>query len=261
VLDYLRRRRYRTVGESSFYQIDRWPWADLSLLAAHSGALILLVGLLFSHLWGWQVDGLILQRGQRLSLPDGNHWVALTEHGDGISHSPGVVTFVEKRGPGVHVQAIDDEGQALRLQLAAEAEPSLDLLIALTEDRYFAVPEANLIARLRPRSDEPYTRMDVQVYRSPPGEIIAEAATEEGGEAELPIENVKLEIASAPYAQVTVSQNPGRWPAGLGLILLIGGLMGNLMWPGRRFWLRERADSIEAAGPFPASLLPAEEEA
>jgi hypothetical protein len=259
LLDSLRVRRYRTVDESSFYQIDHWPWADLSLLIVYGGALFLLVGLLFSHLWGWQVNGLILQRGELSTLP-GSDWVALEEGTSKVRRSPGVVTFIEKRGPGVHVRAIDDDGEELQLQVTAEAELSPELLIALTEDRYFAIPEANLIARLVPQSEAPYTRMDVQLYRSPPGEMIAETVTDEGGEAELSVEGVRLEITPAPYAQIAVSRNPGRWLTGGGVVLLMGGLLGNLVWPARRFWLRQHEDRVEAAGSLPPSLAAAEEE-
>lgn len=261
LLDDLRRRRYRTVDATSFFQVDCWPWADLSLVAAHSGALILLVGLLLSHIWGWQVDGLVLQRGQRSSLSDGNHWVALGEDGIATSHSAGVVSFIEKRGPGVSVRAVDDQGEPLRLQLTAEAEPMLDLLVPLPEDRYIAVPEADLIAHLSPQSEAPYTRLDVRIYRSPPGEIIDEVLTDAGGQAELAMEGVTLELAAAPYVQVTVSRNPGRWPAGFGLVLLMGGVAANLMRPGCRFWLRERDELVEVAGPVPGWLISAAEEA
>jgi hypothetical protein len=257
LLDGLRVRRYRAVDQSSFYQIDRWPWADLSLMMVYSGALFLLVGLLFSYLWGWQVEGLILQRGELSTLPEGD-WVALEEAGSDTRQSPGVVTFVEERGPGVHVRAIDDDGQALQLQVTAGAELSPDLLLALAEDRYFAVPEANLIARLTPRSEDPYTRVEVQVYRSPPGEMIAETMTDEGGEANLSVEGVRLELTPAPYARIAASRNPGRWPAGGGLVLLMAGLLGNLIWPAGRFWLREREDLVEAAGSLPPSLVAVE---
>jgi hypothetical protein len=185
----------------------------------------------------------------------------LDEAADKTRHSPGVVTFVEKRGPGIYARAIDDDGEALGLQITAEAELSPDLLIALTEDAYFAVPAANLIARLTPQSEAPYTRMDVQVYRSPPGEMISETVTDEGGEAELSVEGVTLEFTPAPYARITASRNPGRWSAGIGLVLLMGGLVGSLVWPPRRFWLREREDLVEAAGPLPPSLVTVEEEA
>ncbi len=259
LLDWLRRRRYRVVRRSGRYQIDRWPWADTFVVVAHSGALLLLAGLLLSHLWGWQVEELILQRGQRTALPGSDDWVALTATGGEPRHSPGVITWVEERGPGVRVQASDD-GQELGLQLTVEAEPSPELVLALTEDGYFAVPEANLIVRLTPRSREPFTRLDVQVYRSPPGEIIDETVTGEGGEGKVTVEGVELNLTPAPYVELTVSQNPGRWLAGLGLLLLMGGLVANTAWPARRFWLREGEASIGANGSLPPMPVSAEEE-
>ena len=259
LLDWLGRRRYRIVEGSAYFQIDRWPWVDAFVVMAHSGALLLLAGLLLSHLWGWQVQGVVLQRGQRISLTGGDHWVALGPAGSDVRHSPGVIAWVEERGPGVRVQAFAADGQELGLQLTVEAEPSTELALALTEDGYFAVPEANLIVRLTPRSRSPFTRLDVQIYRSPPGEIIAEAVTEEGGEAEVTVEDVALRLTPAPYVELTASQNPGRWLAGLGLFLLVGGLVANTAWPADRFWLREREAFIEANGPLPPMPVAVEE--
>jgi hypothetical protein len=251
----LRRRRYRVSKGRSVLQIDRWPWARLFPLTVHVGALLLLGGLLLSRLWGWQIDGLILQEGERASLPGADNWVALAENGDTTVHSSGVVAFSERRGPGVLVRALDGEGQMLQIQLAAEAELSSEAMIALTEDRYFAIPEVGLIARLTPRSAQAFTPVDVQIYRSPPGEMIAETVTEKGGEAKLTVEGVHVEFSPAPYALVTAIWNPGRWPAGFGLVLLMAGIAGNLVCPVRRFWLREDELSIAGAGPVPAWLL------
>lgn len=259
LLDDLRDENYRTIDGSSCYQVDRWPLADLSLLVVRTGALVVLGGLLLSQLWGWQVDGLVLQRGQQLSLPASNHWVGLNDEGSELMHSAGAVGFIEGEGPGVAVRAVDEEGRTLRLQLTAEAEPSTELLVALTEDRYFAVPEADLIVRLRPLSETPYASLEVQAYRSPPGEIVAELVTGDGGETDLTMEGVTLELAPAPYVEATVSRNPGRWTTAVGLVLLISGLLTNLMRPGCRFWVRESEGRIEAAGRVPLSVFAEEE--
>lgn len=260
LLKGLRARRYRTVSASSYAQVDRWPWAGLSPLVAHTGALALLVGLLITHLWGWQMGGLVLQRDQRLLLEGGRYWVALDEERVRTRDSAGVVSSVERRGPGVAVRAFGDGDELLQLQLTAESEPTLDLLVPLTEDRYFAVPEVELIAHLVPQSEAPYTHLDVEIYRSPPGEVIAEMVTGEGGEAELSVDGVTLELAAAPYVEITVSHNPGRWTSALGIVLLMGGLLTSLTWPENRFWLRERDGSLEAAGSMPAWLLLGAEE-
>ena len=255
LLETLRRRRYRVVGRSSLFQIDRWPLGRLLPLMAYIGGLLLLAGLLISRLLGWQVQGQVLQVGQRASLPGVGNWVVLTEDGGGIVHSAGVVGFPESEGPGVLVRAYGDGGHALQVQLAAAAEPGSEVLIPLTEDRYFAIPEADLVARLTPRSTEADAVVDIQVYRSPPGEIVTEMASEKGGAASLMLEGVTIELSPAPYTVVTATYSPGRSASGSGLLLLMVGVVGSAVWPARTFWLREQGTSIAAAGSVPSWLL------
>jgi hypothetical protein len=161
-----------------------------------------------------------------------------------------VVASVERNGPGVQVSAVDADGEPLQLLLSPDAEPSDELRIALTGDTYFAIPEAELIARLTPRSDEAYTRVDVQIYSSPTGEIISERVTDKGGQAGFNVGGVTFTFVSVPYARVMVTHNPGRLPSGVGLVLLVIGIVGELLWPERRFWLREDGATMEAAGPL-----------
>ena len=139
--------------------------------------------------------------------------------------------------------------------MTAAAEPGSEVMIALTEDRYFAIPEANLVARLTPRSAEADSVVDVQVYRSPPGEIITETASERGGAARLVLEGVIMELSPAPYVVVTATYNPGRVVSAAGLLLLMVGAVGSAVWPAHTFWLREQDASIDAAGPVPPWLL------
>jgi len=259
LLNSLRRRRYRVVNASSWFQVDRWPWSGVLSVMIHVGGLLLLMGLLLSHLLGWRVGGLIVQEGERRSLREAEAWVGLAEDGDDVRHSPGVATFIEERGPGVRVSATDGNGESLELLLSPEAEPRTELMIALTEDAYFAIPEAELIVRLAPRTGDAYTRVEVQVFGSPTGEVISERLTDKGGHSAFTVEDVSLTFLSAPYARVVATHNPGRMPAGLGLTMLMIGIVGKLVWPEQRFWLREEETSIEAVGSVPF-WLPIEEE-
>ena len=125
--------------------------------------------------------------------------------------------------------------------------------VALTEDQYFAIPEAQLICRLALQPGHTvsvYTPVIVQVYRSPPGRMITETVVEGG--AELTVGDVILTLTVVPHARLTATFNPGLWPTVVGLVLLGAGMLGSVAWPARRLWLREESERIEGTG----DLLP-----
>ncbi len=255
-MDILHQQHYRVLSAPPVFQADRWPWAELWALMSHSGALLLLIGLLLAHLWGWHVEGLIVQSGERVVPYGTGAWISLDDNDCRATHSPGIITFVEACGPGMRVSATDNGGRPLSLQQTAWTDPVAQLTIALTEDRYFAIPEAQLGVRLAAQHG-PAAGVEspvlVQVYRSPPGRL--ETETVVGEEAELRVGEVMLELVRVPYARVTATFNPGLWPASLGLVLLIVGVLGNIAWPARRLWLREGADRVEGAGDLSPALL------
>jgi len=254
-VEQLRRQHYRILNASSIFQIDRWPWADAFPLLAHAGALLLLAGLFLTCLWGWQFEGLIVQADEKVTLPGTGKWVALDGDARRETHSPGVSVFFEEHGPGVRASAADAAGRPLLLQHTPEADPAAQLTVAMTEDQYFAIPEAQLVVRLTVQPDQTtdiHTPVLVQVYRSPSGRLTSETVME--GDVELAVEEVTLKLASLPYARLTVSFNPGFWPTVAGLALSAAGILGSLVWPQRRFWLREESEQqIAVIG----DLLPA----
>lgn len=260
LVDDLRRQRYRMMSDPPLLQVDRWPWADLLPILAHGGGLLLLIGLLITQVWGWRTEGLIVQSGERVTLSDTEKWVMLEEDDCRPMHSAGIVTSIEECGPGVRVSAVDGTGTTLALQQASEAEPVPELTLPLTQDRYFAIPEAQLIFRLTPQPSHaaaPHSPVLIQVYRSPPGRLMTE--TTMVGDAELSVDNVTLKLASVPYARLTATFNPGLWPTGAGLLLLGVGTLASTAWPTRRFWLREETERVEGNGDLPPALARAKD--
>ncbi|HHN94519.1 MAG TPA: hypothetical protein ENK17_07110 [Anaerolineae bacterium] len=210
-----------------------FSWARLPLALAYGGGLLLLAGLLISHLWGWRVAGIVLQNGERVSLPGGRQWVARSPEGEAVIHSPGLVTTVESQGPGVRVAATD-AGQSLLLHLP-DGEPVAELSVPLTEDRYFAIPDARLVVRLSPRppteAEPPDRRGEVlvQVYHSPSGMLTAETVI--GADTVLRVDGVTLRFTCAPYVRLTAVFNPGLWPSVAGILSLVVGMAGYVLGP------------------------------
>lgn len=221
-------------GQRLFSTADRREVSSLFPLLAHGGGLLLLIGLFITHLWSWRVEGLIVQSGERASVPGTASWVALDGDTLDITHSAGIAAFAEAGGPGARVSATDDQGNSLTVQ-QTEDNPLTELTLALAEDRLFAIPEAQLVVHLAPQAGHPieaHTPVLVQVYRYPPIRLETETVVE--GDTELEIDDVRLRFTSAPYAQVTATFNPGLWPTGIGIALSIVGLGGSIIRPARR---------------------------
>jgi hypothetical protein len=259
VVGVLRGRRYRILGEPPLLQVDRWPWAELFPLVTYAGGLLLLVGLLVTYLWGWQVEGIIVESGERVTLSEGNAWIAWDTESDETTHSPGIVTHIETRVPGLLAQVHENTGRSLSLQQTPEDQPVANLTVAVAEDQYFAVPEAQLIVRLAPQLNgpaesetDPYTPILIQVYRSPSGRLVTESQVTK--QKELSINGVTLTLSAVPYAQLTAVSNPGLWPTSIGILCIMVGVVGSNLWPRRLLWLREGEGRIESSGDPPPTL-------
>ena len=72
---------------------------------------MLLTGLFITHLWGWQVKGVIVHSGERTPVPGTESWVALDEDLLGLCHS--LVLDQCRRGQGYPVALGEAHEQAV----------------------------------------------------------------------------------------------------------------------------------------------------
>ena len=262
----LRRRGYRNLGQAPRLQVDRWPWAHVFVLLSCMGALSLLGGLLLNDLWGWQRADVVIQGTEPVPLADGGKWVALGEDGRTVAHSPGMRTAITERGPGAEINAAGTGGRLLSLQQTAEGPAVTQLTVALAETLYstarealIAIPDARLVVRLLPQAESdiaPDAPVLIQVYSSPSGELLAERVMTE--ELDLSVSGVDLRMGSVPYTQLNAVFNPGFWPCGIGLVLLMVGLLGHVVLRPRRFWLRGGGSGAQGAGDLPVGMAQCE---
>jgi hypothetical protein len=245
----LRAHHYRIAGQPLLLQADRWPWADTWPLLVHLGAVGLMAGMLMAHVFGWHLEGLVVRSGETLALPGTDAWVTLAEGTGRLTHSDGIVAYVEQRGPTVLARAVDSAGSLLALQQSAESEPANELVLDLVEDQFFAVPEAGLVVRLvaqphRPEID--IMPVVVQVYETPSGRLIGESQLAD--QAGPTFGEATLLFSQTSYGLVSATSNPGRWLAIPGTCLLTAGALGTALDPRRRLWLREVAGELQTAG-------------
>jgi hypothetical protein len=141
------------------------------------------------------------------------------------------------------------------LKRAPEDPASTELTLPLTEERLLAVLETPWVIRLAPQAErqEGASPTLVQIYRSPPGQLVTEQVID--GADTLAWEDVRVSLTPVPHRRVSVVSDPGLWPAMVGLGLVIVGLVGSVFWPERRFWLRTEGDVVQVCGPVPGWLL------
>jgi hypothetical protein len=226
----------------------------MASLLTHTGALLLLVGLLADHLWGWRVEGLVLRGDQQVALAGTGEWVALDGDARSVTHSAGISAFVEEHVLGVQVSASDSEGRALAFHQAHETDLVSQPTVALVEDRFFAIPSAQLVIRLAPQPGDGARGTDrvlVQVYRSPPGQLAAEHIAE--ADAEVIVDDVTLRLTHVPHARLVAVANPGVWPTFTGILSLVAGLLASAILSARP---RSLISPARACVPASGALLP-----
>jgi len=218
-----------TPKSSNEPQRKSWRLMQVFALVAHTGGLLVLFGLLLTYLWGWRVENMILQSGKPVFLDDSGRWVALQADGRTIVCGRGLRSVVSTSGPGFWVTVNDEAGHTLEMTETSTSVPTRTLRLALSEDRYFAVPEAGFVFRLSPQAgsgQESENAALVQVYRSPPGRLVLERSVENS--TDLTVDHIVLHLVSAPYVETDVLFAPGSWPTLLGLALLAIGIVASV---------------------------------
>jgi hypothetical protein len=260
----LRRRGYRVrpVPGRDTAHADRWPWAELMTLLADGGALLVLVGLLVTQVWGWRAAHLTGRPGEMVAVP-GRGEVELVAMPAGVAVDPssGVRLYREGTGPELTVTATDAAGEPLGLQQTPEAAASHSLRLRLTEeetDAYFAIPEAGLVVRVALGSTaalDGQVPFLLQIFRSPSGELVRETLVTGG--FELVEGDSRVRLARTEYLVLAAVYDPGYWLKVVALVGVALALPLRALWPVRRLRLRNDGGRLAGSGDLPGWLVEA----
>lgn len=202
----------------------RW----LQALACCAGVLII-GGWGMQTVWGWKQSDVIAWPATPVAIPE--YGLTLPPN-DKFFRSQTVfplrtgrygLYFVPKESSvGLVVQAFDKQGQGLPLSPSARDEPRTELRLALTletPEAYFALPQVGYIFRLSwLREDD--APIQVQVYRSADGELLAETTMQSDGV--LFTEDIRLELQRHALPRFEAVYNPGAPVEAVGMLALLG---------------------------------------
>lgn len=193
--------------------------------AAHAlfiaGGILAIVGWIAQMMWGWREPGVITWPGAKIELPQ--RALAFEQPTGFLGIWKGRMgIYVLNRGErtGLEVNATQD-GAPMLLLPSVNEPPEEVLHLALTAqepEAYFATEEATLIFRLIQLPDA----IQVQAYRSPSGEIVAETLLS-GADTPLVLNIDTAEITITPVSlpDYEVIYNPGVLFEVSGMALLV----------------------------------------
>ena len=267
----------------AYFHADSGLWPLWGALLSYLGVLLIIVGWLMSGWFDWQMEGIRLGIGQQVALRDTPYALRLenltVEDGDLRAETVLLKDSLEIRrrvitlrqplrgggltvqgigyGPEIVVQAEDGTGRTIPLQsFVAGAGPEETVHLSFSEpgeERYFAVPERNLVVRLVLVQDEdaetgPSFR--IQAHRGGVVDPVLDRILTTSGQVEIADDHYTLSMKH--YALLQVRHSPGDGFVFAGLLLACGGMVLLLWKPRAQVWVMVAAEgggvTIKARG-------------
>jgi hypothetical protein len=227
-------------------------WLHGSICAA---GLLVIAGWGTQMLWGWKESEVIAWPQQEISISArGISLPPQTGRFHLWSGKYGLYLIPKGESIGLEIQAVDEQGQTLPLEVSTRSEPQGKLLIAFTaqtSDAYFALSKAGYIFRVSQQEGATVPQIRVQAYRFASGELLTETVLDDDGA--LFVDGLHLQIDIATLPRFEAVYNPGALPEALGVLLLAVGAVVHKALPGR---IRQSdVESLEEAATLPEASL------
>jgi len=252
---------YRIHETATVTVADRYPLANGSSIAAHVGALILLIGLALSPLIDRRTEAVSAIPHSTTPVPgtayvlqtsdideQGQVGLTLLEDGQPIVQGTaapgrpmtagGIGVYVRDLLPALRVTGRDKDGKTLSLQVRAGDDPAGEVLLTFNADRpdaFFVAPQARLAVRVSLTEQAAERRYEVSVYSSPDARLMARAQVRPADRLETA--GGYLTFADESHATVDVVRAPAQWILVAGATVSMIGLFGLALFPARRIWL------------------------
>jgi hypothetical protein len=224
--------------------------SHIAAIMVYAGTLMALLGLVLGAFIDYRADNIVVQPEIVTNIPgtpytvrldaveDQRARVALLRQTETVTQGSinekqplydGVAVYLDQIGPALRVSAMHGATQTLNLQTTATSPLQKQVLLLFTPDQnegFLAAPAVNLVLRVQPL--EP-GRFAAQIYQSATGKDFGSQPFEPGGN--LSIEGTTFTFEPAAYVIVSLANQPSHWIIALGLMCVLLGVFGLLIWP------------------------------
>jgi hypothetical protein len=187
------------------------------------GGLLAIGGWTAQMLWGWQEPAVIVWPGSNIALPQHNVTLEQPDGPFGIWRGKvGLYMLSRGKHTGLQINATR-AGAPMVLLRSVNQSPEEILHLTLTPqepEAFFATEDAALIFRLIRMPDE----IQVQAYRSPSGEIVAETVLDGSDSPRvLKVDDAEITLTPVALPSYEIIYNPGAAFEVLGMVCLAAG--------------------------------------
>ncbi len=202
---------------------SHWAWSAerIGRLTLAVGGILVILGWTGQMLWGWREPEIIAWPDTSIVVPERALTLEQPTGPMGVWQGRyGLYTVPRGKRVGLEVQATDVDGEPVMLLPSVDEAPQAMLRIAFTTqepEAFFAAQASGLVFRMVQFSDA----IQVQVYRSASGELLAETQLEPDETiVVLQIDAVEVAITRTLLPRYEIVYNPGALPEGLGMAAL-----------------------------------------
>ncbi|HZY45343.1 MAG TPA: hypothetical protein VFF70_11395 [Anaerolineae bacterium] len=268
-LDHIRLklRGYRVRSHADLLVADHLPRSALASITLYGAILIVLAGLLIGSFADYRFDNLNVDLPQTTAVSGTPYAIrldslnetfdqatvtllqqdtsllqsTLSSSAPAIRSNPAV--YLDRIGPALIISAADEAGKPIGLQTTADTPAQPEKSISFNRDHpegFIAAPDAGLVLQINPVAETIETDYAIQAYQTASGKVLTNTTLP--ANATLIVNQTIFNFHPSAFITVSLVSQPSHYVICFGLLLVLLGLIGQMIWRPRHLWLHTEAD-------------------
>ncbi len=253
---------YRVRSHNGLIVADQLPRSALASILLYGGILIVLAGLLIGSFTDYRFDNLNVDLHQAAAVSGTPYAIrldSLNESFDQVTmtllqqdtsllqgtissaapatHSTPAV-YLSRIGPALIISAADEAGKPIGLQTTADTPAQPEKSISFNRDHpegFIAASAVGLVLQIDPVAETINTDYSIQAYQTASGKVLTNTTL--SANATLIVNQTTFTFQPSAFITVSLVNQPSHYLIGLGLLSVLLGLIGQMIWRSRHIWL------------------------